>query len=150
MNWAESDANLESVETYRGTIAPEDCDHLGHMNVQHYFRAVSDGMFWFMAQVGLSPPEISARRLSFAVVRAETDFVAEVVAGDVIALRTGLNAIGRRSVEFRHDLIKVAGGQTVMTTRFKCVLLDLDRRAAAELPTDIRERMTALVARPEA
>ena len=33
------------VETYRATVAPSDCDHLGHMNVKHYFAAVSDGMF---------------------------------------------------------------------------------------------------------
>lgn len=26
------------METFRATIAPADCDHLGHMNVQHYFR----------------------------------------------------------------------------------------------------------------
>jgi acyl-CoA thioester hydrolase len=41
------------VETYRATVAPADCDHLGHMNVQHYFAAVSDGMFAIMARLGL-------------------------------------------------------------------------------------------------
>lgn len=33
------------LETYRAAVAPADYDHLGHMNVQHYFAAVSDGMF---------------------------------------------------------------------------------------------------------
>jgi hypothetical protein len=31
------------IETYRGTVGPADCDDLGHMNVQHYFAAVSNG-----------------------------------------------------------------------------------------------------------
>ena len=40
------------VETYCAVVAPMDCDHLGHMNVQHYFAAVSDGMFSMMARLG--------------------------------------------------------------------------------------------------
>jgi acyl-CoA thioester hydrolase len=133
-----------SLESSRATVAPADCDHLGHMNVQHYFRAVSDGMFSLMTEVGLPPTEIRARRLSFAVVHAETDFRAELIAGDVIALRSGVEAIGRRSAQFRHELINVASGETAMTTRFTCVLLDLERRVAVELPDDIRDRLTAL------
>ncbi|MGH9040562.1 MAG: acyl-CoA thioesterase [Acidimicrobiia bacterium] len=137
-----------SVETYRTTVAPADCDHLGHMNVQHYFRAVSEGMFSLMAQVGLGPAEIRVRKLSFAVVHADTDFWAELHAGDIVALRTGIEAVGRKSAEFRHELINVASGQTAMTTRFKCVLLDLDRRVAVEVPRDIRDRLTARASPP--
>jgi acyl-CoA thioester hydrolase len=139
---------LMSVETYRTTVAPADCDHLGHMNVQHYFRAVSEAMFSLMAQVGLGPAEIRARRLSFAVVHADTDFWAEVLAGDVIAVRTGIEAIGRKSAHFRHELVNVASGQTVMGTTFKCVLLDLERRVAVEVPPDIRDRLTARASPP--
>ena len=73
-------------DTYRTTVAPADCDHLGHMNVQHYFAAVSDGMFAMMVALGLGPEEIRRRQLSFAVVRAETDFHRELRAGDVVAL----------------------------------------------------------------
>lgn len=138
-----------NLETYRATVAPADCDHLGHMNVQHYFRAVSDGMFGLMAQVGLGPAEIRSRKLSFAVVHAETDFTAELIAGDLIALRSGVQAVGRRSAEFLHELLNVGSGDTVMKTRFKCVLLDLERRVAVEVPTDIRDRMMALTSPPE-
>jgi acyl-CoA thioesterase FadM len=138
------------LETYRATVAPADCDHLGHMNVQHYFRAVSDGMCSLMTEVGLTPSEIRARRIAFAVVHADTDFLAELIAGDVIALRSAVETIGNKSAEFRHVLVNVASGQTVMSTRFKCVLLDLERRVAVEVPADIRERMAALRSPSEA
>ena len=118
------------------------------MNVQHYFRAVSEGMFSLMATLGLDPAEITARQMSFAVVHADTDFMAELVADDVMALRSSVETIGCRSVEFRHELINVAAGQTVMSTKFKCVLLDLEKRVALEIPSDIRERMTALSSSP--
>src|SRR5262245_56025205 len=51
------------VETYRATVAPSDCDHLGHMNVQHYFAAVSDGMFAMMIRLGLGPSSAAVSRI---------------------------------------------------------------------------------------
>ena len=112
-------------DTCRTTIAPADCDHLGHMNVQHYFAAVSDGMFALMVRLGLGPEEIRRRQLSFAVVRAETDFQRELRAGDVIALESTVTKLGEKSATFQHRLKNVASGAIAMTTEFKCVLLDL-------------------------
>ena len=51
-------------ETFRGVVYPWHCDQLGHMNVQHYFAAVSDGMFAVMVQLGLGPRELMERKLN--------------------------------------------------------------------------------------
>ena len=126
------------VETFRATVAPADCDHLGHMNVQHYFRAVGDGMFAVMVCLGLTPEAIRRRKLSFAVVRAETEFNHELYAGDVIALETTIVTIGDKSATFHHRLRNVATDEIAMNTEFTCVLLDLETRQAAVIPEDIR------------
>lgn len=126
------------VDAFRATIAPADCDHLGHMNVQHYFRAVSDGMFAVMVRIGLPPEEIRRRKLSFAVVRAETDFHRELRAGDVIALESTILRVGEKSAIFHHRLRNVATQDIAMSTEFKCVLLDLVKRQATAVPDDIR------------
>ena len=134
------------VETFRATVTPSDCDHLGHMNVQHYFRAVSDGMFALMVSLGLGPEEIRRRHLSFAVVRAETDFHRELRAGDVMALESTVLRLGEKSVTFAHRLKNVASGEDAMSTEFKCVLLDLEDRQARSIPDDIRTSAAALSA----
>jgi acyl-CoA thioester hydrolase len=126
------------VDTFRATIAPADCDHLGHMNVQHYFRAVSDGMFAVMVRVGLTPEEIRRRKLSFAVVRAETEFHRELYAGDVIVLQSTIMKVGEKSALFHHRLRNAATDEIAMSTEFKCVLLDLEKRQATVVPEDIR------------
>jgi acyl-CoA thioesterase FadM len=89
------------VETYRATVAPADCDHLGHMNVQHHFAAVSDGMFAIMSHRGLGPDEIRRRQMSFAVVRAETDFHRELRAGDLVVLESTVVKVADKSATFR-------------------------------------------------
>jgi len=43
-------------------------------------------------------------------------------------------------VTFRHTLRKVASKETAFITVFKCVLLDLASRRAAELPHEIAEK----------
>ena len=76
------------IETYRAVVAPSDCDHLGHMNVSGYFQACSDAVIAFQAQLGLTPADVlKGRKLSFAVVRAESDFKSEVSAGDVLTMQ---------------------------------------------------------------
>jgi acyl-CoA thioester hydrolase len=112
------------MESFRAAVAPADCDHLGHMNVQHYFRAVSDGMFAVMLRIGLTPEEIRLRKLSFAVVRAETEFHRELHAGDVIALESTILRVGGKSAVFHHRLTNVATEGVAMSTEFSCVLLE--------------------------
>jgi acyl-CoA thioesterase FadM len=133
------------VETYRTTVAVSDCDHLGHMNVQHYFAAVSEGMFSLMDRLGLNPQEIHRRRRSFAVVRAETDFQRELRAEDVISLESTVLKVGENSVTFQHRLKNVRTGEMAMTTVFKCVLLDLESRQGATIPEDIRAATSQLL-----
>jgi acyl-CoA thioester hydrolase len=116
------------------------------MNVQHYFAAVSDGMFAIMVRLGLGPEEIRRRQMAFAVVRAETDFHRELRAGDVIVLESTIIRLGEKSATFHHHLRNVATGNIVMSTEFKCVLLDLEKRQAISISEDIRAAAEGLIA----
>lgn len=138
---------MRFVETYRAVVDPAHCDHLGHMNVSRYFKAVSDGMFSFQTNLGLGLSEIrGGRKLSFAVVRAESDFKSEIMAGEVISLETGIEEIGNRSAAFRHRLIKTEENTIAFETLFRCVLFDLQERRAAIIPDDIRRKAQAFMA----
>lgn len=128
----------ERMETYRAVVAPKQCDHLGHMNVQYYFAAVSDGMFAFQTGLGLGPSQLRERQLSFAVVQAESSFRRELVAGDVVRLTTWVEKVGTKSASFLHALERVEDGEVAFEARFNAVLLDLATRKATEIPPDIR------------
>lgn len=132
---------MPDVETFRSVVAPSDCDVLGHMNVSRYFAACSDGVFSFQTILGLGISDIrGGRKLSFAVVHAESDFLSEVHAGEVIYLKTGIEKIGGKSIVFRHCLYEAETGSMAFRTRFQCVMLDLNTRKSAEIPGDVRQR----------
>ena len=129
------------VETYRTVVAPSACDVLNHMNVSGYFQACSDGVFSLQTNLGLGLSDIrDGRKLSFAVVRAESDFKSEVMAGEVIYLQSGIAEIGGKSIVFQHRLFRAEESILAFETIFRCVLLDLENRRAVEVPDDVREK----------
>ena len=113
------------------------------MNVQHYFAIVSDGMFALMGRVGLGAQEIRRRQMSFAVVRAEADFHRELHAG--MSSRSSRRSQARREVGHLSPSTETrATGTIAMSTEFKCVLLDLEKREATTIPDDIRNAAAKL------
>lgn len=132
------------LETFRTVIRQDDCDALGHMNVQHYFRVVSEGMFVLMARLGLGLKEIARRQLSFAVVHTAADFCRELHVGDAIALDSTITRMDDKLVVFHHQLRTGHGGHVAMAVHYKCVLLNLERRRAVAVPDDIRSAAIAI------
>lgn len=135
---------MPTMTTFRSVVDPTDCDFLGHMNVSKYFAACSDGVFAFQSAIGLTASDMrTGRRLSFAVVHAESDFRAELSAGDVIRLETSVVEIGSKSLTFRHRLLRTEDEAVAFETLFKCVMFDLANRRAAAIPDDIRVKASA-------
>lgn len=132
------------VETYRSAVAPADCDVLGHMNVSKYFAACGDGVLAFQTRLGLGISDLrDGRRLSFAVVHAESDFRSEILAGTVIYLETAVEEIGTKSIVFRHRLRRAEHDTPAFEARFRCVMLSLESRRAVTIPGDVREKAEA-------
>jgi len=141
---------MPAMITFRSVVDPADCDFLGHMNVSGYFAACSDGVFAIQSEMGLTANDMrKGRRLSFAVVHAESDFKAELSAGDAIRLETSITEIGSKSMNFRHCLIRSEDDAVAFETGFKCVLLNLATRRAAEIPGDVRAAASEWLASEE-
>lgn len=127
--------------SFRSVVNPADCDFLGHMNVSRYFAACSDGVFAIQTEMGLTANDMrTGRRLSFAVVHAESNFKAELSAGEAIRLDTSIIEIGSKSITFRHCLIRFEDNAVAFETQFKCVMLNLETRRAAEVPEEVRQK----------
>lgn len=89
--------------------------------------------------MGLTASDMrSGRRLSFAVVNAQSEFRAELTAGDAIRLETSIVTVGTKSMTFRHRLIRSDGDLLAFETVFKCVMLSLETSRAVEVPDDVR------------
>ena len=141
---------MSAMISFRSVVDPADCDFLGHMNVSRYFAACSDGVFAIQSELGLTANDMrQGRRLSFAVVSAQSDFRAELVAGDAIRLETSIIDLGTKSITFRHRLIRAEGNKLAFETVFKCVMLSLETRRAAEIPEEVLVNARQLLEEPQ-
>lgn len=136
-------------ETYRATVTPEQCDHLGHMNVQFYIAAISEGAITLISRLGLSPTEIQQRQVAVAAARIESDFMQEVREGEEIYLESAIGAIGKKSLTVMHRLKKAADDSLVMQSKVRAVMMNLDTRSSMELPADVRTAAEGLLLPPE-
>ena len=131
---------MTAMISYRSVVNPSDCDFLGHMNVSKYFAACSDGVLAIQSEMGLTASDMrSGRRLSFAVVHANSDFRSELSAGDAVRLETEILDIGNKSIPFRHRLIRAEDDVIAFESLFKCVLFNLVLRRAEPVPDEVRK-----------
>ena len=46
---------METDATYRGTVYPWQCDHIGHMNIMWYVGKFDEANWNLLARIGLTP-----------------------------------------------------------------------------------------------
>lgn len=132
------------IETYRGTVAAWECDHYGHMNVQHYMGRISDAAGTLLHAIGLGAEDSKRLRLGFAALHQEIDYRRELLAGDPIVMQSGVAEAAGKKIRFRHRLLNAETGEVSMTASVFGVFLDLDRRRATPMPPEVEARAQAM------
>jgi acyl-CoA thioester hydrolase len=133
------------IETFRGVVAPWECDEFGHMNVQFYTARMSDGFWQLLIAMGLGPKVRRERQLGVVALDNQTSYAREVRAGELIRVESGILQIGEKSIHLAHRLLAGETGEVAMTSRVKSVCFDLVARRSAPFPPEVREKVTALL-----
>jgi len=126
-------------EVSRKTVTPNLCDELGHMNIQHYYATLSDGMFKVMELIGVPKKDIPTRRTSFALYKEEAEFIAELNEGDDFYMATALEHIGTKSIVFHHYFFSAPDNRLLFRTKFVSVFIDLNSRISVPIPEKVKK-----------
>ena len=135
----------ELVETYRGTIDPWHCDHMGHMNVMWYIGKFDEATWQFLTMLGLSPAFFRSSARGMAAVEQRIAYERELVAGDVVSVRSGTLEIRDRVIRFVHQMRDDATGEVAAVVMNTAVHLDTGSRKATAFPDDVKARALAHV-----
>ncbi len=134
--------------TYRGAVYPWHCDQVGHMNVMWYVGKFDEATWGFFAGLGLTPGYFREAGRGMAAVRQEITYLRELLAGDVITVRSSLLEIREKVIRFRHEMIREEDGETAAVTRITAVHLDSAARRSCPFPAVVLEKGRRLV-RPD-
>jgi acyl-CoA thioester hydrolase len=136
MDGTTSDAAL----TYRGTVEAWHCDHMGHMNVMWYVGKFDEATWNFFASLGITGAYMRERERGMAAVQQNITYSRELVAGDIVTVRSRLTEMRERVVRFEHVMVDGVTGEVAARCELTGVHIDRRTRKAAPFPDEIRAR----------
>ena len=139
------EASPVGTVTHRGVVYPSELDHMGHMNVVGYAAKLDQATWSFFNDIGLTPSFLRSSGRAAAAVKYETVYERELLAGDVVTVRTRLTRLGRTSFAFRHEMWNGETGERVATADCTGVLIDRATRRPVPWPDDLAQRLRALI-----
>ena len=106
----------ESTVTYRGTVYPWQCDHMGHMNVMWYIGKFDEASWQLLSIVGLTRARFERDGTGMAAVEQRIGYRRELHAGDVVSIRSTLLEVRDKSIRMSHEMINDETGELVAIT----------------------------------
>ena len=136
----------EALLTYRGTVYPWHCDHVGHMNVMWYVGKFDEATWHLFNTIGLSAPYLRSAQRGMAAVEQHISYLQELHAGAVVSVRTRVLEVKERSLRFEHEMVDDATHSVAARTTLKAVHLDAVQRKSAAFPATVIAKAQALIA----
>ena len=141
MSYADSEeAGPQLFIMTSGVVYPWQCDHMGHMNVMWYTGKFDEATWHLLHQIGITPSYLRDKQRGMVAVQQDTSYKRELLAGDLITIRSGILEIREKVIRFRHEMLNTETHELVAVTTLTGVHLDTEIRKSCPLPPDILER----------
>jgi len=124
--------------TYRGAVYPWQCDHVGHMNIMWYVGKFDEANWNLFARLGLTPTYLRESDRGMAAVQQNITYKRELLAGDVVEVRSLLVELGQKSIRFVHEMRDVETGEVAAVCEITAVHIDRKARRATAFSDAIR------------
>jgi acyl-CoA thioester hydrolase len=136
----------EALLTYRGTVYPWHCDHVGHMNVMWYVGKFDEATWHFFNAIGLTPTYLRTDSRGMAAVDQHISYIHELLAGDIVTVRTTLLEFKEKSLRFTHEMVLDETNEVVARTTLKGVHMDTVARKSCAFPEAIAAKARTMLA----
>jgi acyl-CoA thioester hydrolase len=124
--------------TYRGTVYPWHCDHVGHMNIMWYVGKFDEANWNLFARIGRTPTYLRKSGRGMAAVQQNISYKRELLAGDIVEITSALLAIGDKSIRFRHEMRNAETGEVAAICETTGVHMDRQARRSVAFTDAVR------------
>jgi acyl-CoA thioester hydrolase len=129
---------MPSAATYRGTVYPWQCDHVGHMNIMWYVGKFDEANWNLFARIGLTPTYLRETGRGMAGVQQNITYRRELLAGDIVEIKSAVLEIGGKSIRFRHEMRNAETGEIAAVCEITAVHLDRQAHKSVPFPDAVR------------
>jgi acyl-CoA thioester hydrolase len=141
----ETSNSSASMVTYRGATYPWECDQIGHMNITWYVSKFDQANWNLFAAVGITPSYLREGKFGVAGVQQNISYKRELMAGDVIEVRSRVLEIREKVIRFMHEMMNAETQELAATCEITAVHLDRRTRKSCAFPEAVRKAAGELV-----
>jgi acyl-CoA thioester hydrolase len=134
---------MEPILTYRGTVYPWQCDHVGHLNVMWYVGKFDEATWKLLAEFGLTGDYFRDHGRGMVALEQTLRYRRELLAGDTVTIRSRVLEVRGKAIRFEHLMAAGTESEPAATCELVGVHLDRASRQACPLPEEVRERALA-------
>jgi len=131
--------------TYRGTVYPWHCDHMGHMNVMWYVGKFDEATWQLLAAMGLTAARMRLDGIGMAAVEQRIEYKRELLVGDLLTIHSYVQEVREKSVVFVHEMTNQQTRELAARTTLVGVCMDTATRKGRPLPDDVRTTVANMV-----
>jgi acyl-CoA thioester hydrolase len=128
------------LETYRGTVYPWHCDHMGHMNVMWYVGKFDEATWNLFAAIGITSEFLRERHRAMAAVQQDITYRRELVSGDVVTVRSGVLEMRDKVLKFVHEMRDAQRREIAAACVLTAVHMDSKTRKSTAFPAEFVAR----------
>jgi acyl-CoA thioester hydrolase len=131
-------------QTFRGVVAPWECDENRHLTARLYVPKFDDSAYLLFFDAGLRLPELRGRGFALVTASHHINYLAELRNEDVFSIEAAFVRVGRSSVRSVHKMRNGKTGIVVATCVGVDALFDLEARRSAPWPEDLKAALEAV------
>jgi len=128
------------LDTYRGYVSLQECDEMGHMNIQHYISKSSDSSYNLRVALGHGALDQAASGLGYVALEHHIRFHRELRASDLVVIRSGIVEMRDKTMRIYQEMSEALDGRLAATYVVDTGCLDLETRRLTRWPDHVRAR----------
>jgi acyl-CoA thioester hydrolase len=119
------------------------------MNIMWYVGKFDEANWNLFARIGLTPTYLRSSNRGMAAVQQNISYKRELLAGDIVEIKSTLLEIRERSIRFVHEMRNAETGEIAATCEITGVHMDRQARKSAPFEDAVRRTAARLLAFPE-
>jgi acyl-CoA thioester hydrolase len=125
------------LETYRGTVYPNELDHMGHMNVQYYVNKFDQATWQLFGALGIGINYMKTHSLALVALEQNIKYQRELLSGELIYIRTNVLELKAKIMVFEHTMYNAETGELAAICRLTGIAIDRNTRKSRVMPAEV-------------
>ncbi len=133
------------IETFKGAVLASEYDPAAHMNTALYVTRFDQATWFLLHAIGITPAAMREQQRRVAIVRQNFQYLKELRGGELVVVRSGVVAVGKKHVRFLHRMFDIDNQAMIASADCTAVEASLKSGKSVALPAAHRKSAESML-----